>query len=84
MVLLDDPLSAVDAHVGQQLWANCVCGLLASRTRILVTHHMHFLAFADLIAVVEGGRVVEAGTHAQLLALRGRYTQLLGEGAVAA
>lgn len=31
MVLLDDPLSAVDAHVGQHLWANCVCGLLANR-----------------------------------------------------
>jgi subfamily B ATP-binding cassette protein MsbA len=35
-------------------------------------------------AVVEGGRVVEVGTHAELLALRGRYMQLLGEGTVAA
>lgn len=38
--LLDDPLSAVDAHVGRHLFAACVCGLLGARTRVLVTHQV--------------------------------------------
>lgn len=62
VVLLDDPLSAVDAHVGQHLWLECVCGLLAQQTRILVTHHMHFLQFADQICVIENGRIAHLGT----------------------
>ena len=66
VVLLDDPLSAVDAHVGQHLWAQCICGLLAARTRVLVTHHMHFLAFADLIAVVQHGKISHLGTFEAL------------------
>lgn len=65
-MLLDDPLSAVDAHVGQHLWANCLCGLLASRTRVLVSHHMHFLPFADLIAVVDKGRITHLGNFQAL------------------
>lgn len=66
VVLLDDPLSAVDAHVGQHLWSQCVCGLLATRTRVLVSHHMHFLPFADLIAVVEHGKITHLGNFTAL------------------
>lgn len=40
VVLLDDPLSAVDAHVGRHLFDACICGLLAGSTRILVTHQL--------------------------------------------
>ncbi len=40
LYLLDDPLSAVDAHVGRHLFDECICGLLGSRTRILVTHQL--------------------------------------------
>ena len=46
VVLLDDPLSAVDAHVGRHLLDSCVCGLLASTTRVLVTHQLHALTLA--------------------------------------
>ena len=74
-MLLDDPLSAVDAHVGQQLWAQCLCGLLASRTRVLVSHQMHFLQFADLIAVVEHGKVTHLGNFQ---ALESQVRSLLG------
>ena len=66
MILLDDPLSAVDAHVGQQLWSECICGILAKQTRILVTHHMHFLQYADQIAVLEKGRIAHLGTFEAL------------------
>lgn len=39
-VLLDDPLSAVDAHVSKYLFETCVCGALADKTRVLVTHQL--------------------------------------------
>ena len=38
--LLDDPLSAVDAHVGAHLFTHCVMGLLRNKTRVLATHHV--------------------------------------------
>merc|ERR550532_2114189 len=44
VVLLDDPLSAVDAHVGLHLYDRCIRGSLAACTRILVTNQLHFLA----------------------------------------
>lgn len=66
MILLDDPLSAVDAHVGQHLWAECICGILSQNTRVLVTHHMHFLPYADYIAVIEKGKIAHFGTFEAL------------------
>ncbi|KAK9823545.1 hypothetical protein WJX72_003616 [[Myrmecia] bisecta] len=66
--LLDDPLSAVDAHVGRHLMEQCVCGLLAGKTRVLVTHQVQFLPAADLVAVVQQGEIHELGTYQELLA----------------
>lgn len=40
LYLLDDPLSAVDAHVGRHLFDKCIRGLLGGRTRVLVTHQV--------------------------------------------
>jgi ABC-type nitrate/sulfonate/bicarbonate transport system ATPase subunit len=40
VLLLDDPLSAVDAHVGRALFEGCICGALAGATRVLVTHQL--------------------------------------------
>lgn len=50
--LLDDPLSAVDANVGRQLFERCIKGYLRGRTCILVTHQIHYLKSADLIVVL--------------------------------
>lgn len=50
--LLDDPLSAVDTHVGRQLFDNCIVDHLQSKTRILVTHQLQYLKNADLIIVL--------------------------------
>ena len=61
VILLDDPLSAVDAHVGAHLWDSCLCGVLAGTTRILVTHQVQFAGRADVVVVVNGGAVVAAG-----------------------
>ena len=66
--LLDDPLSAVDAHVGQHLFQECICGALAASTRILVTHQLQFLPSADLVLVLAGGRIAHAGTYSALTA----------------
>jgi len=61
--LLDDPLAAVDVHVARHLYTECIVGLLRHTTRVLVTHHVHFLQAADFIIVVEGGRIREIGQY---------------------
>lgn len=50
--LLDDPLSAVDAHVAQHIFEMAICSLLGSSTRVLVTHQQQFLPAADVIFIV--------------------------------
>lgn len=50
--LLDDPLSAVDVHVGKRLFEECIMGYLGGQTRILVTHQLQYLKKADLIIVL--------------------------------
>merc|ERR1719440_1750988 len=70
LVLLDDPLSAVDAHVGQHIFSEVLgpAGLLASSTRVLVTHQTQFLPHADHILVLEAGSVLAQGSFADLRA----------------
>lgn len=73
--LLDDPLSAVDAHVGQHLFSQCIAGQLGGKTRVLVTHQLQFLAQADRIVVMERGRVAHWGTFAELQAQGVSFTK---------
>ncbi|KAJ3113711.1 hypothetical protein HDU96_003040 [Phlyctochytrium bullatum] len=68
IVLLDDPLSAVDAGVAKHLFNRCVTGLLAGKTRVFVTHQLHFAQRADWVIVMDGGCVVEQGTVKDLMA----------------
>ena len=68
--LLDDPLSAVDAHVGASLWSDCLNGILKNKTRVLATHHAHYAAAADAVVVMKGGKV-EAFGRPEELAARG-------------
>lgn len=65
VLLLDDPLSAVDAHVGKALLERCLLndGPLAGKTRILVTHALHVLPQTDYIYVMENGVIAEQGTY---------------------
>lgn len=74
--LLDDPLSAVDAHVGRHLIEECICGLMAGRTRILVTHQLHVLPHADRIFYMQEGKIVEEGTYQELIANGGNFSRL--------
>jgi len=50
--LLDDPLSAVDTHVGKHLFVECISNFLANKTRILVTHQLQYVRDADLIVIL--------------------------------
>mmetsp|Transcript_6250 Transcript_6250/g.18862 ORF Transcript_6250/g.18862 Transcript_6250/m.18862 type:complete len:1282 (+) Transcript_6250:91-3936(+) len=62
--LLDDPLSAVDAHVGKALFEKAICGpLVKNKTRILVTHHLQYIERSDRVVVMEGGKVVADGGY---------------------
>lgn len=64
--LLDDPLSAVDAHVGSHLFGSCICDMLSGTTRILVTHQLQFLPMADRVLVIGNGRIVHSGSYSDL------------------
>ncbi|OGM41096.1 putative ABC multidrug transporter [Aspergillus bombycis] len=67
IILLDDPLSALDADVGLHIMNQAICGLLKDRCRILATHQLHVLAHCDRIIVMEAGRVVDIGTFGHLV-----------------
>ncbi|KAF9428224.1 hypothetical protein BGZ94_003045, partial [Podila epigama] len=79
--LLDDPLSAVDAHVDQHLWKHLIGpdGLLKNKTRVLVTHGIHHLEQVDYIAVIKDGQVSEKGTYKSLMKAKGVFCQLIKE-----
>eukprot|EP01133_Synstelium_polycarpum_P011581 gene11581-13516_t len=65
--IMDEPLSAVDAEVGKHLFDKCIQGMMAGRTRILVTHQLQFIPSADHIVVMEAGELIQ-GTYAELAA----------------
>ncbi|XP_040110140.1 canalicular multispecific organic anion transporter 1 [Oryx dammah] len=77
--ILDDPLSAVDAHVGKHIFNKVLgpSGLLKGKTRILVTHSIHFLPQVDEIVVVGNGTILEKGSYSTLLANKGLFAKNL-------
>ncbi|XP_064537338.1 multidrug resistance-associated protein 1 isoform X7 [Drosophila montana] len=79
LYLLDDPLSAVDAHVGKHIFEEVIGpkGMLAKKTRVLVTHGITFLPQTDKIYVMKMGEISENGTYAELLKNRGAFADFL-------
>ncbi|KAF9966164.1 Multidrug resistance-associated protein 1 [Mortierella alpina] len=77
--LLDDPLSAVDAHVDRHLWDELLgpSGLLKDKTRVLVTHGIHHLQEVDQIVVLKDGLVAEKGTYVELMAGKKAFYRLI-------
>ena len=57
--VLDDPLSAVDQKVGDEIFRKCICGVLGDKIRVLVSHHRRYLQAADEIVILDNGHVVE-------------------------
>uniref|UniRef100_A0A8D2A9F3 ABC-type glutathione-S-conjugate transporter n=1 Tax=Sus scrofa TaxID=9823 RepID=A0A8D2A9F3_PIG len=77
--LLDDPLSAVDAHVAKHIFDQVIGpeGVLAGKTRVLVTHGISFLPQTDFIIVLADGQVSEVGTYTALLQRDGSFANFL-------
>jgi ATP-binding cassette, subfamily B, multidrug efflux pump len=74
--VLDDALSAVDAHTEAKI-LRALRGALEGRTSIVVSHRLAAVRDADWILVLDGGRIVEQGTHVELIGRGGRYWELL-------
>ena len=80
--LLDDPLPAVDAHVGKHIFDHVVSnktGLLRNKTRLLVTNAVGYLAEMDRIVVMKEGTIIEQGSYQELMRKGGEFTDFLLE-----
>jgi len=77
IILMDDPLSAVDAHVSRALFDNCILGALEGKTRVLVTHQLHVLPDVDYIIVMKAGRIEEQGEYDELMNKGGEFSRLM-------
>ena len=75
VLLLDEATSALDAS-SESLVQQALEQAVKGKTVVVIAHRMSTIREADTIAVLEGGQVVEQGTHDQLMALNGRYAEL--------
>jgi ATP-binding cassette subfamily B protein len=74
-LIFDDSTAAIDARTEERIFT-AIRAKAASRVTILIAHRLNTLMHADRILVLDGGRIAEQGTHAELLALNGRYRAL--------
>ena len=77
VVMLDDCLSAVDAHVGEHIFRQAIQGVLADKTVILVSNQLPFLPSADYIVAIEDGMVREQGEYKQLMERGKEFSKLI-------
>ena len=77
IILMDDPLSAVDAHVGRHIMDKAICGLMKDKCRILATHQLHVLNRCDRIIWMEDGNIQAIDTFDNLMATSVDFQKLM-------
>jgi ATP-binding cassette, subfamily B, bacterial len=75
ILLLDDPTAAIDARTEREIFT-ALDNAMRGRTTLIVAHRVSTLRRADLIVVLEQGRIVQRGTHAELLRQPGAYRRV--------
>ena len=78
ILILDDATSAIDVQVEQEIHA-ALRTLMHRRTTLIIAHRLSTISLADRVVVVERGRVIAEGTHAELLATEPRYPEILAQ-----
>lgn len=81
MVLMDDPLSAVDAHVGRHIMDKAICGLLGNKCRVLATHQLWVLSRCDKIIWMHEGRIGAFDTFDNLMETNEDFRVLIANNA---
>ena len=76
ILILDEATSALDTE-SELLVQKAIHAILPGRTAIIIAHRLSTIRNAHIIVVLEQGRIVETGTHDQLISLNGRYCQLV-------
>jgi ABC-type arginine transport system ATPase subunit len=77
VVLLDDPLSALDASVGRSVFNACLKDELRSATRVLVTNQLQYVSEADQVVVLKDGYIMERGHYKALMASGGLLAEMM-------
>ena len=77
--LLTDTMRAPPrvVHVGRHLFECCICGAMASATRVLVTNALHVLPTCDTVSVIHNGTVAESGSYAELVGRGGVLAKMV-------
>ncbi|MES0359735.1 MAG: ATP-binding cassette domain-containing protein, partial [Anaerolineales bacterium] len=79
ILILDEATSSVDTQT-ERLIQDALARLLSGRTSIVIAHRLSTVVNADIILVIQDGRIIEKGSHADLLALGGQYFHLYSSG----